>query len=164
MRCDGVLDEKGVPDSTVQVDYNLWSGAGKKARFRKVTMTGKKPGDEGFGAHDVPREGGVEPRAVVADPDVKFPFSDEDMLSRKRTVEEVLKVYRAAYSPKKGSPAVDAGAPEDKADPAVTDHRFVLVIEQTDAAFDPAKVHDLLKRFNVERVEERVESGEEARP
>ncbi|MCP5115097.1 MAG: DUF3341 domain-containing protein, partial [bacterium] len=48
-------------------------------------------------------------------------------------------------------------------DPAVTDHRFVLVIEQTDAAFDSAKVHDLLKRFNVERVEERVESSREAR-
>lgn len=44
------------------------------------------------------------------------------------------------------------------ADPAVTDHRFVLVIEQTDAAFDPDKVHRLLERFNVERVEERVES------
>ncbi|MCP5115547.1 MAG: DUF3341 domain-containing protein [bacterium] len=48
------------------------------------------------------------------------------------------------------------------ADPAVTDHRFVLVIEQTDAAFDPVKVHELLKRFHVERVEERVESAEES--
>ena len=49
------------------------------------------------------------------------------------------------------------------ADPGVTDHRFVLVIEQADAVFDPIKVHELLKRFHVVRVEERVESEEEAR-
>ena len=48
------------------------------------------------------------------------------------------------------------------ADPGVTDHRFVLVIEQADAVFDPVKVHELLKRFHVVRVEERVEL-EEAR-
>lgn len=49
------------------------------------------------------------------------------------------------------------------ADPAVTDYRFVLVIEEADAGFDPVKVHHLLKRFHVVRVEERVESEEEAR-
>lgn len=49
------------------------------------------------------------------------------------------------------------------ADPRVTDHRFVLVIEEADAVFDPVKVHELLKQFRVVRVEERVESEEEAR-
>ena len=49
------------------------------------------------------------------------------------------------------------------ADPRVTDHRFVLVIEEADAAFDPVKVYGLLKKFHVVRVEERVESEEEAR-
>ena len=49
------------------------------------------------------------------------------------------------------------------ADPRVTDHRFVLVIEEADAVFDPVKVHGLLKKFHVVRVEERVESEEEAR-
>ena len=44
------------------------------------------------------------------------------------------------------------------ADPRVTDHRFVLVIEQADAVFDPVKVHELLKRFHVVRVEEREEA------
>lgn len=44
-------------------------------------------------------------------------------------------------------------------DPAVTDDHFVLVIEETDAAFDPAKVRQLLERFHVVRVEERVESA-----
>ncbi|MBI4461159.1 MAG: DUF3341 domain-containing protein [Acidobacteria bacterium] len=48
------------------------------------------------------------------------------------------------------------------ADPGVTDHRFVLVIEQADAVFDPVKVQALLKRFHVTRVEERAES-EDAR-
>jgi len=44
------------------------------------------------------------------------------------------------------------------ADPRVTDHRFVLVIEEADAVFDPVKVHELLKRFHVVRVEEREEA------
>ena len=42
-------------------------------------------------------------------------------------------------------------------DAAVTDDRFVIVIEENDAAFDPALVGDLLARHGVVRVEERVE-------
>ena len=49
------------------------------------------------------------------------------------------------------------------ADRAVTDHHFVLVIEESDAAFDPVKVHQLLNQYNVIRVDERVESKKEAR-
>lgn len=49
------------------------------------------------------------------------------------------------------------------ADPAVTDYRFALVIEQTDAAFDRARVHQLLSEFHVDGVEEREESEQEAR-
>ncbi len=43
-------------------------------------------------------------------------------------------------------------------DPRVTDSRFVLVIDETDAAFDADIVHRLLDEFDVRRVEERVES------
>jgi hypothetical protein len=49
------------------------------------------------------------------------------------------------------------------ADVAVTDHHFVLVIEESDAAFDAVKVHRLLNEYNVTSVEERVESIKEAR-
>jgi hypothetical protein len=49
------------------------------------------------------------------------------------------------------------------ADRAVTDHHFVLVIEESDAAFDAVKVYQLLNHYNVIRVEERVESEKEAR-
>ena len=123
MRCTGILDEKGIPDSTSQIDFNLWADAGKKGRFRKVTMTGREPGGEGFGARDVPPTGALDPKAVVEDPDVKFPFPDDDMLECRHTVAEVLAFYRWAYSPRKGSPAVDAGDPADREDPAVTDGR-----------------------------------------
>ncbi len=44
-------------------------------------------------------------------------------------------------------------------DPGVTDNRFVLVLEQSDAAFDPSKVRRLFARFNAVRTEERVEDG-----
>lgn len=39
----------------------------------------------------------------------------------------------------------------------VTDNRFVLVLEETDAAFDVLKVRQLLARFNALHTEERVD-------
>ena len=129
MRAGTVNDEKGITDSMSYVDYNLWSACGlKRGRFRKVTMTGKKEGDPGFGGRDVPpyaeRKKALPPETVVVDPDVKFPFTDEDMLARKHSVVEVLKHYRDAYTLKAGSPAINAGDPADKTDPAVTDGKL----------------------------------------
>jgi len=43
--------------------------------------------------------------------------------------------------------------------PGVTDHRFVLVLEETDAAFDVGKVRAMLESFNAVHVEERVEEA-----
>ncbi|MBI1790378.1 MAG: DUF3341 domain-containing protein [Acidobacteria bacterium] len=42
-------------------------------------------------------------------------------------------------------------------DPAVTNDRFVLVLEETDAAFDPARLRRLFHEHNAVHVEERVE-------
>lgn len=44
-------------------------------------------------------------------------------------------------------------------DPAVTDDRFVLVIEETDAAFDEPAMTQMLKQYGAVRVEQRVEPG-----
>lgn len=44
--------------------------------------------------------------------------------------------------------------------PGVTDDKFVLVMEETDAAFDVAQVTTMLEEFNVVRVEERVTLGD----
>ncbi len=41
-------------------------------------------------------------------------------------------------------------------DPRVTDDRFVLVIDESDAAFDPTAVSRMLREFHVVSVEERV--------
>lgn len=38
----------------------------------------------------------------------------------------------------------------------VTDDRFILVLDETDASFDVAKVEGLLKQFNVLEIQERV--------
>jgi len=124
MRGGKVHDEKGVPDSCSYLDHNLWSEVRDGGRYRKMTITGSKPGDAGFGSNDVPPGTGSVPAAsVVADPEVKFPFTDDEMLARKHTVAEVLAAYRKAYAPKKGSPALDGGDPADREDPAVTDGR-----------------------------------------
>lgn len=128
IRSGAVLSEKPIHDTFSTIDYNLWSKSGlgkRRGRFWKITMTGKKEGDAGFGAHDVPPYGKDHeqptPDAVVVNPGVSFPFSDEDMLSGRHTVAEVLKHYRAAYALKADSPAIDAGDPQDKDDPTVTD-------------------------------------------
>ncbi len=42
----------------------------------------------------------------------------------------------------------------------VTNDKFVLVMEETDAAFDAARVEKMLEEFNVVHVEERVTLGE----
>lgn len=44
--------------------------------------------------------------------------------------------------------------------PGVTDDKFVLVMEETDAAFDVGQVTTMLEEFNVVRVEERVTLGD----
>ena len=49
------------------------------------------------------------------------------------------------------------------ADPLVTNNRFVIVINQIDAGFDPKKVQHLLEQFNAIRVEEREQAGLEVR-
>lgn len=41
--------------------------------------------------------------------------------------------------------------------PGVTDHRFVVVLEQTDATFDVNRVRKMFQGFNALQVEERVE-------
>ncbi len=40
--------------------------------------------------------------------------------------------------------------------PGTTDDRFALVLEETDASFDPGKVQELLEQYNAVHVEERV--------
>ncbi|MBI3682664.1 MAG: DUF3341 domain-containing protein [Acidobacteria bacterium] len=42
-------------------------------------------------------------------------------------------------------------------DPAVTDDRFALVLEATDATYDPRLLEGIFQQFHVVRVEERVE-------
>ena len=126
MRCGAVEDERGIPDCISYVDYNLWAAAGQKLRFTpKVTLTGKQPGDAGFGGHDLPpyaqRDKSFAPKDVVVNPDFTFTYSDEDMLARKHTVKECLELYRKAYALKPDSPAINAGDPADAKDPEVTD-------------------------------------------
>lgn len=43
--------------------------------------------------------------------------------------------------------------------PRITDDRFLLVLEETDAAFDAVKVRQLIKQFNAVQIEERVEEA-----
>lgn len=103
-------------------DYNGW-GAGIASRFQTVTMPGKTVGSDGFGGHDLTVG---DPAAVVKNPHFTLPYTREEMLSRTHTVAEALALYRDAYQLKEGSPAINAGSPQDSNDPAVADQQCDL--------------------------------------
>lgn len=135
LRTGRMYDEAGIADCISYTDYNLWAGTNTAApsagaeftskRFVRIKMTGKKEGDDGFGAHDVfapaADDKAFDPKAIVENPEFVLPFTDEDMLARKHTVKECLELYRKAYAPKADSPAVNAGSPADSKDPQVKD-------------------------------------------
>lgn len=122
MRCSEIYDEKNIPDSLAYVDYNLWASplAKEAARFANLTITGKNPGDEGFGSKDIPayadRAKIIPIQAVVVNPDFSLNVSDQDMLARQVSIADVLKQYREAYRLTENSPAIDAGHPQSADD------------------------------------------------
>ncbi len=59
-------------------------------------------------------------------------------------------LLRSKLRPGKKPPVVYEGA---------TDSRFVLVLSQSDASFDPERVREMFAPFNVIKIEERVEGG-----
>jgi hypothetical protein len=99
-------------------DYNLFYSPGAKARRNYLlSVPGKtERKDAGFGLNDIPRGGKVDEQA---DPRFQgpipkgFPFSDEEVKSRKVGVSKMLAFYREAYSPAVGSPLIGAGDPAD---------------------------------------------------
>jgi hypothetical protein len=153
LRTGRMYDETGIPDCLSYSDYNLWAGtytaspsAGEQftsKRFVRITMTGKKEGDEGFGAHDIfaptADDKSFDARKIVEDPEYVLPFTDDEMLARKHTVKECLDLYRKAYTPKADSPVINAGSPADSKDPAVKDGKCDIgAIEYGAAASQPA--------------------------
>ena len=111
MRCTGVQDEAKVKNAISCLDHNLWSAAPVTGeRYERIFMDGLKFGDSGYGKHDLPADtGSIDPQKVVVNPDVEFPFSDEDLLSRKYAVADILTHYRKAYALLPNSPAINAG-------------------------------------------------------
>jgi hypothetical protein len=135
LRTGRICAERDIPDSISYVDYNLWAGTAimspgvgsefTSKRFVRITIKGKKEGDDGFGAHDVfaptADDKAFDPKKIVEDPDFVLPYSDDDMLTRKHTPRECLELYRKAYSLTKGSPAIGAGSSADAKDVEVKD-------------------------------------------
>jgi hypothetical protein len=135
LRTGRMYDEVGIPDCISYTDYNCWAGTFTTSpsaaaeftskRFVRILLTGKKEGDDGFGAHDIfasaAGDKAFDAKVFVKDPEFILPFGDEDMLARKHTVKECLDLYRKAYTPKADSPVLNAGSPADSKDPQVKD-------------------------------------------
>lgn len=99
-------------------DYNLFfNPAAKSKRNYLLSVGGKAERKEaGFGLNDIPRGGQIDEQA---EPRFKgplpksFPFTDDDIKSRKVTISKVLALYRDAYTPGEGSPLIGGGDPAD---------------------------------------------------
>lgn len=101
-------------------DFNLFHNPdASEIHNYALTVAGKKErGDAGFARHDIPvggaKDAQVVPRFSGPLP-ASFPFSDDDIRSRKVTVARILAHYRKAYTPAEGSPLIGAGDPADGA-------------------------------------------------
>jgi len=79
-----------------------------------------------------------DPQAIVVNPEFVLPFSDDELLARRHSVQECLELYRRAYTPTAGSPAIDAASPLDAQDAQVTDGKCDIgAVEYTRPATAP---------------------------
>ena len=118
MRGKGIEDEEETPNALAYTDYNFFVDVSDK--YPGVVMSGKSPGDDGFGMHSVEASGAA---SMFESPDVgyPFPYGAAELLNGQKTVFDALNLYRNAYAPKVGSPAIDSGSPADANDPEVQD-------------------------------------------
>jgi hypothetical protein len=99
-------------------DYNLFFNPEAREKHNYALSVADKTEriDDGFAKHDVPLGGEknaqAEPKFTGPIPR-EFPFTDDDIRTRRVTVARILAHYRAAYSPAESSPLIGAGDPAD---------------------------------------------------
>lgn len=114
----GALEEPGTLPRLGYADYNLFFNPdGNVVDNYALPVTGKiERQDPGFGANDVNRLGAKDEQV---DPQITgplaehFPWTDDQIASGAVTVSDMLAYFRAVYTPRAGSPLIDAGDPQD---------------------------------------------------
>lgn len=105
-----VYDEGRRDDTLLYADYNAVAPPAPRG-FDQAAVKGKKPGDEGWGRHDIiaddPRKLGLGPL-----PD-RIPDYDEEILAGRMTIDEVREKIFDLYRPRPGSPLIGAGRKVD---------------------------------------------------
>jgi hypothetical protein len=101
-------------------DYNLFYNpdAGTQRNYALAVAKHVLRMDAGFALHDAtaggPIDEQVEPKLAGASSEC-FPFSDDEIKAGSVTVSQLLAGWRAAYTPRAGSPLVGTGDPADGA-------------------------------------------------
>jgi hypothetical protein len=101
-------------------DYNLFHNPNALVRDNyALTVAGKtERRDPGFARFDAypggPVDEQVDPGFAGPIP-VSFPYNDDDLRSGATTVCQILRYYRRIFTPARGSPLVDRGAPSEGA-------------------------------------------------
>jgi hypothetical protein len=114
----GYDEHPGTPPRLGYADYNLFYNLNADTIDNYALPVGTKVErqDPGFGANDVPRLGAKD---AQVDPQVtgpfvdRFPWTDDQIQSGAVTVTDMLAYFRSVYTPRPGSPLIDAGDPQD---------------------------------------------------
>ncbi len=101
-------------------DYNCFFSPNAKFKVNYSLSVADKieRKDAGFARHDLRVSGAVDEQV---DPQFKgplvkvFPFQDDDIKRGQVTVSQMLRDFRDRYTPREGSPVIDAGDPTDGA-------------------------------------------------
>ncbi|HET6148183.1 MAG TPA: hypothetical protein VFH68_11685 [Polyangia bacterium] len=119
------MDGGAQPPGLGYSDYNLFYVPDSPRRtLYTATVTGKAPGEPGYGAHDVdatsmprsdrftiPLFNGKVPRS--------FPFMESEVISRQTTVCQILAYYRQVFTPVASAGMLGAGDPADGANNSI---------------------------------------------
>ena len=122
-RLDVLFNNAGIVHERDQFSVEVIEGrvvynpdAAEQQNYALTVADKTERSDPGFAYHGVPARGEknaqVEPKFAGPIPR-QFPFSDDDIRSRRVTVATILSHYRQVYAPAAGSPLLGAGDPAD---------------------------------------------------
>lgn len=118
LRCGAVaFDPTGDTEALAYADHNALIG-GMKQPFDRAAVVGKRPGEDGWSAHDV-RAADPAAAGLGALP-ARSPDFDTDLSSGRVTIAEVRAALFAPYRPRDGSPLIGAGRPLAESDGAAS--------------------------------------------
>jgi hypothetical protein len=101
-------------DRLAYADYNdVWNPLAPNRPLYGLGVVGRRLGQPGFGGHDLGGANGQANPRFAGHLHLPYPVDEAAVWNGQLTVLDVLRRYRATYTPGPGSPLTDAGDPQD---------------------------------------------------